>query len=39
MATNPFRCRCTEHVDVKHLIARDAVESGVVRIRYVESGE
>ena len=29
MATNRFRCRHTGHVDVEHLIVRDAVESGV----------
>ena len=27
------------HVDVKHHIVRDAVESGIVRIHYVNSGE
>ena len=39
MTTNRFRCRRTGHVDVEHLIVRDAVESGVVRIHYVDSGE
>ena len=39
MATNRFSSRRTRHVDVKHHIVRDAVESGVVRINYVKSGE
>ena len=39
MATNRFSSRHTRHVDVKHLIVRDAVESGVVQIYYVKSGE
>ena len=39
MATNCFSSRRTRHVDVKHHIVRDAVESGVVRIHYVKSGE
>ena len=34
MATNRFSSRRTRHVDVKHHIVRDAVESGVVRIHY-----
>ena len=38
MATNRFSSRRTRHVDVKHHIVRDAVESGVVRIHYVKSG-
>ena len=39
MATNRFSSRRTRHVDVKHHIVRDAVESGVVRINYVKLGE
>ena len=39
MATNRFSSRRTRHVDVKRHIVRDAVESGVVRIHYVKSGE
>ena len=39
MATNRFSSRRTRHVDVKHHTVRDAVESGVVRIHYVKSGE
>ena len=39
MATNRFSSRRTRHVDMKHHIVRDAVESGVVRIHYVRSGE
>ena len=39
MATDRFSSRRTKHVDVKHHIVRDAVESGVVRIHYVKSGE
>ena len=39
MATNRFSSRRTRHVDVKNNIVRDAVESGVVRIHYVKSGE
>ena len=39
MATNRFSSRRTRHVDVKHHIVHDAVESGVVRIDYVNSGE
>ena len=39
MATNRFSSRRTSHVEVKHHIVRDAVESDVVRIRYVKSGE
>ena len=39
MATNRFSSRCTRHVDVKHHNVRDAVESGVIRIHYVKSGE
>ena len=38
MATNRFSRRRTRHVDVKHYIVRDAVESGIVRIHYVKSG-
>ena len=38
MATNRFSSRRTRHVDVKHHIVRDAVES-VVQIHYVKSGE
>ena len=39
MATNRFSRRRTRHVDVKHHIVRDAIESGVVRIHHVTSGE
>ena len=39
MATNRFSSRRTRPVDVKHHIVRDAIESGVVRIHYVKSGE
>ncbi|CAM9552396.1 unnamed protein product, partial [Ascophyllum nodosum] len=39
MATNLFSSRRTRHVDGKHHIVRDLVESGVVRIHYVKSGE
>ena len=39
MVTNRFSSRRTRHVDVKHHIVRDAVESGVVRIHYVKTGE
>ena len=39
MATNRFSRRHTRHVDVKHHIVHDAVESGVVQIHYVKSGE
>ena len=38
MATNPFSSRRTRHVDVKHHIVRDAVESSVAQIHYVKSG-
>ena len=36
MATNRFSSKRTGHVDVKHHIVSDAVESGVVRIHYVK---
>ena len=39
MATNRSSSRRTRHVDVKRHIVRDAVESGVVRVHYVKSGE
>ena len=39
MVTNRFSSKRTRHVDVKHHIVRDAVESGVVRIHDVKSGE
>ena len=39
MATNRFSSRHTRHVDVKHYIVRDALESGIVRIHSVKSGE
>ena len=35
----PFQSRRARHVDVKHHIVRDAVESDVVQIYYVKSGE
>ena len=34
MATNRFSSRRTRHVDAKHHVVRDAVESGIVRIHY-----
>ena len=39
MATNRFSSRRTRHVDVKHHIVHDAIESGIVRIHYVKSAE
>ena len=39
MATNHFSSRRMRHVDVKRHNIRDAVESGIVRIHYVKSGE
>ena len=39
MATSHVSSRHTRHVDVKHHIVRDAVESGVVEIHHVKSGE
>ena len=39
MATSRFSSKRTRHVDVNHPIVRDAVESGVVQIHYVKSGE
>ncbi|CAN0378931.1 unnamed protein product, partial [Ascophyllum nodosum] len=39
MVTNCFSSRRTRHVDVKHHIVRDAVESGIVLIHYDKSGE
>ena len=39
MTINCFSSRRTRPVDVKHHIVRDAIESGVVRIHYVKSGE
>ena len=39
MATNRFNSRGTRHVDVKHHVVRDAVESDIVRIHYVKLGE
>ena len=39
MATNRFSSGRTRHVEVKHHIFRDTVESGVVRTHYVKSGE
>ena len=39
MVTNRFSSRRTRHVDMKHHVVRDAVESGVVQIHYVRSGE
>ena len=39
IVTNRFSSRRTRHVDVKHHTVRDVVESGVVRIHYVKSGE
>ena len=37
--TKRFSSRRTRHVDVKQPIFGDGVESGVVRIHYVKSGE
>ena len=39
MATNRFSSRRTRHMDVKHDIVRVAVESDVVNIHYVKSGD
>ena len=39
MATNRINSRRARHVDVQHHIVRDAVESCVVQIHYVTSGE
>ena len=39
MASNRFSSRRTRHVDVKRHIVHDAVESVVVQIHYVKSGE
>ena len=39
MATNRSSSRRARHVDVKHHIVHDAVESGVVQIRYAKAGE
>ena len=39
MASIRFSSRRTRHLDVKHHIARDAVESSVVRTHYVKSTE
>ena len=39
MATDRFSSRRTRHADVKHRIVRNVVESGVVQIHYVKSGE
>ena len=38
-AANRFSSRRTRYVDLKHHTGRNAVESGVVRIYYVKSGE
>ena len=39
MATNRFSGRRRRYVDVKHHIVCVAVESGIVQIHYVKSGE
>ena len=39
ITSNRFSSRRTRHVDVKHHFVRDSVESGIVRIHYVKSGE
>ena len=39
MATNRFSSKRTRHMDMKHHIVRDAVDSSVVRIHYVKSGK
>ena len=39
MATNRFSSRPTRRVDVEFQIVRDEVESGIVRIHHVKSGE
>ena len=39
MATNRSSSRRAGHVDLIYHIVRDAVESGVVRIHYIKSGE
>ncbi|CAM9520770.1 unnamed protein product, partial [Ascophyllum nodosum] len=39
MANNKHSSRRTRHIDVKHLIVRDAVEEGLVRTVYVRNEE
>ena len=39
MANNRFSSRRTRHIDVKHHIVRDAVDSGIIFMEYVKSGE
>ena len=39
MAENRFSSRRTRHIDVKHLMVRDAVDGGMIRVEYVLLGE
>ena len=39
MANNRFSSRRTRHIDVKHHVIRDAIDSGIIRVEYVNSGE
>ena len=39
MANNRFSSRRTRHIDIKNHIVRDAVDSGIISLRYVKSGE
>ncbi|CAN0008123.1 unnamed protein product, partial [Sphacelaria rigidula] len=36
---NSFSSRRTRHIDVKHHVVRDVVDSGIIRVKYVKSGE
>ena len=38
-ANNRFSSRRTRHIDVKHHVVRDAVDSGIIRVEYVNSEE
>ena len=39
MANNRFSSRRTRHIDVKHHFIRDAIDSGIIRVEYINSGE
>ncbi|CAM9329135.1 unnamed protein product, partial [Sphacelaria rigidula] len=39
MSSNRFSSRRTRHIDVKHHVVRDAVDSGIVRVEYMNPGE
>ena len=39
MTENRFSSRRTRHVDGKHHMVRDAVDGGIIRVEYVNSGE